>query len=599
MKKTNQKSRTFAVTKYACVLSLLGATSCIGKLGDAVGDGPGDGPVVTSSGDLKCDPTLVPDALPLRRLSKVQYQNTVRDLVALAVPSNAEAVIGAIEPRFDGYPDDLAKGPDDHFAAFHRLDQTIHQEHVDAAYAIGVEIGTLLTSPDNIDAVIGSCATDADAGNDDDCLDELIERFAPLALRRPLEDDDVSFYRQVAGDAPFEAADYGDVIGQFFSAPYFFYMVEHGTDEAAELPDVYRLGSYELASRLSYHFWQTMPDEALFAAAASGELLTPEGYEAQVQRLYADPRTGQSIQTFYEEWLHRGDLDELDSRLGTPVFDAFADGFVPGPDLRERMLAELGDLGRYYSHDVEGTFEDLFTSRRSFARTEDLASLYGVAPWTSGEPPELPDAARVGLLTRAGLLATGSANTRPIMKGVFIRKAILCDQIPPPPANANAVPPDLSPDLTTREVVEQLTEQEGTTCAGCHTSRINHLGYATEDFDALGRHRTVQKLYHLETGALLGDKPIDTFSIPQVVPGDMAESTGAADLSQQIVESGLAHSCFARVYFRYTFGREEDLDKDGCSLVPLREKLVEGSSLSEVLRQIALLPSFQERAYEL
>lgn len=585
-------------TRCLCALAsmALTLTACVGRLGDSGAAGDDDDPVVTTSGDLQCDPSLVPEALPLRRLSKVQYQNTLHDLVRALLPANEAAVMAVLEPMFETYPDDQPSGPDDHFAAFRRLDQTLHQEHVDAAYAIGGALAAELTSPTNLTTVVGPCASDADAGNDDACLDDLIERVAPLALRRPITPEDVAFYREVAEAPPFEPADYADVVAQLFSAPHFFYMVEHGTD-AAELPDVFRLSGYELASRLSYHFWQTMPDAELFAAAESGDLQTPEGYRAQVDRLYADPRTAESIRTFYEEWLHRFDLDELDSRVGTPVFDAFAGDFVPGPDLRERMFAELGDMGLHYSVTTAGTFEDLFTSPLSFAKTDDLAALYGVPVWSGGEPPAFPTDDRVGLLTRAALLATGSANTRPIMKGVFLRKAVLCEAIPPPPANAMANPPELSPDSTTREIVEQLTEQPDTACAGCHTTRINHLGYATENFDALGRHRTVQKLFDPETGAELGDKPVDTVSTPQIELGDMTESTGPADLSRLIFDSGLAHSCFVRVYFRYTFGRAEDVERDGCTLVPLREQLAEGSSLADVLKQIALLDNFQERAF--
>src|SRR5690606_9357832 len=182
------------------------------------------------------------------------------------------------------------------------------------------------------------------------------------------------------------------------------------------------------------------------------------------------------LSSFFGEWLENTTLDELDSRLGTPVFDAFRGDFVPGPDLREDMLREVTDAAVHAALDDGGTWEDLLLDRRSFARTGELAAIYGVPRWSPGEdPPAIDDPARVGLITRAAFVATGSASTRPIMKGVFLRKALLCDPIDPPPAEAAANPPELSEDLTTRQVVEELT---GTgSCSGCHTVMINPLGF--------------------------------------------------------------------------------------------------------------------------
>jgi hypothetical protein len=184
------------------------------------------------------------------------------------------------------------------------------------------------------------------------------------------------------------------------------------------------------------------------------------------------------------------------------------------------------------------------------------------------------------------------------MKGVYLRKALLCDEIPPPPANAANKKPELSPTASTREVVEQLTEQPGTQCAGCHATRINPLGFATENFDALGRVRSSQTLYDPDTGAVVGDAPIDTTSVPRVKDGDETPSSGAADLSRLMLESGKPHACFVRQYFRFTFGRAEALDTDGCSLAEMHKGVLEGQSLREVLRNVALTDAFKTRSFD-
>jgi hypothetical protein len=242
----------------------------------------------------------------------------------------------------------------------------------------------------------------------------------------------------------------------------------------------------------------------------------------------------------------------------------------------------------HYTWDEPAGIAALLTSERSFARTTDLAEIYGVAPWDgAGEPPLLPPGERPGLLTRAAFLATGSASTRPIKKGVVVRRRLLCDELPPPPANVNAMPPALRDDMTTRQVVEQLTEQPGTACAGCHSALINPLGFAFEGFDGLGRARS------LENGM-----PIDTRSVPRVVPSDETVSTGPADLIQLMLDSGKLEACLARQYARFTLGRMEDVSRDAALIERLRARLVETARLRDMLREVALAPELRERSFD-
>jgi hypothetical protein len=183
------------------------------------------------------------------------------------------------------------------------------------------------------------------------------------------------------------------------------------------------------------------------------------------------------------------------------------------------------------------------------------------------------------------------------MKGVFLRKNVLCDDIPPPPAGANANPPELREDMTTREVVEEITEMPGTVCAGCHATVINPLGFASESFDALGRHRTEQVLFDAD-GNAVGRKPIDTNVVPQVLDGDETPASGPLELMTLVAASGKAEACLARNYFRFTFARWEDLAKDGCALERLRARLADGGTFRDLLRETVLSTAFRERAFE-
>ncbi|MBV1858790.1 MAG: DUF1592 domain-containing protein [Nannocystaceae bacterium] len=566
--------------------------------GDTEGDGSSGGSAESGEA-FGCDDSVWSDSLSMRRLSRVQYRNTVESLVTWAAGAGAPDVLGAVTPMFDRVPEDVPQSVHGPRGGFRRLDQDVHQAHIDASYDVALAAATRLTE-DHLESLAGACAVDGDPSNDNACVDDFIRRFGDRALRRPLTDEERDFYRDVYdADGLTQGADpeaFADVVVVMMTAPSFLYLLEHGEGELGDAAGVYRLSPYELAQRLSYQFWQAPPDEVLLAAAASGELSTDEGYEAQVDRVLADPRSESAVREFFDEWLWLEELSPIDARVGTPVFDAFLDGFEVTPETTQNMVDEVLDAAAYYAS-VGGTFEEFFLSDRSFATTADLAEIYGVPIWEGGDPPMFPQAARGSLLGRAAFVATGSPNTRPIMKGVRVREAMLCDQLQPPPDNAAGNPPDLSPESTTREVVEMLTEQAGTSCAGCHLTQINPLGYVTESFDALGRFRSHQVLFDGE-GNVTGMREVDTTSTPLLTPGDDRQASSAADLGAMMLDTERVQACFARNYVRWTFGRAEDDVADSCMLQDTTDALLEGASLQDVLRGIALRDEFKTRKIE-
>ncbi len=574
------------------------AGGCVGDIGDDGQAGQG-GNIVGQTSQFQCDPSRIAPELPLRRLSRTQYQNTVRDLIASVAPNDVEAIYAEVAARVEDLPSDLRKGPDDHYGALRRLDQAIYQGTVNAAYEVGVQLGAALTEDSaRLELLAGSCATDADASNDDACVDAFLRSFGARALRRPLDDADVAFYREVVGTNGVEPADYADMVTMLLSAPHFLYLVEHGQDGGDESAPI-ALTAYELASRLSFHFWQTMPDAELFAAAESGALLDEAEFERQVERLYRDPRTEQALGEFFADWLDPYHLQDLDAAVGTPAFDALRGDFTPTAELRGNMVGEMVDMMRYYAHGVEdGTFEDLYTTDRVFARTDDVATLYGVPVWAGGEPPAAPQPERQGLMTRAALTAAGVSTTHPVMKGVFVRKALLCDEVGAPPADAMAVANELEGELfTSREKAEAITSLRSD-CAACHVNVINPLGFVTENYDGLGRFRSEEPIFDTVTGDVITTKPVDTSAVVRVESDDERVAAGAPDASRYMLESEKPQACFAREYFRFTFAREEDDALDGCTLVELHESLLAGEPLGNVLRNVALRPEFRRRRFE-
>lgn len=549
--------------------------------------------------EFSCDTGLTTNSPGMRRLTRRQYENTLVDLIAARLGEDAATSIRSeLSPTIALLPEDQrAILPQDLHGSFRRLDQTVQQSHVDYWYEVGVLAGQILAREEYLGALVGECATDGDATNDAACLTDFIRTFGRLALRRPLTDEEVTHYESFyAPSTGIDPLGFADVIGGLLNAPQFLYIVEHGSLEVGEQANTFELDPFELAVRLSYHFWGTMPDGRLFELAESGELLDEETFQAEVERLFGDARTRETMREFFREWMKVEDLPALDGNNGAAIFQSFAGDDLPTPELRAAMMDEVVDLLDYFTWEQPGGLEQIFMTDYSFARTEELAAIYGIQAWDgSSEPPQVgPE--RPGLLTRAAFLSTGTANTRPIMKGLFIRRNILCDSIPPPPENAMATPPELSPEFSTRQVVEELTEGEGTGCASCHANYINPLGFATEGFDSLGRIRSAQQLF-AEDGSPLGTAALDTTSIPQIIPGDMTPSDGPEDLMTMIVDSGKPTACAVRHYFRFAFGRWEGVVSDGCALEQMRLALEETGSLAGMLRSVALTDAFRRRTF--
>ncbi len=591
------------------------ATGCQGDLKGG-GLGPGGltptggasgqaGAAGASSGEITsfaCDAAARPPVASLRRLTMSQYRNTLADFVAFATgsPSEAASVLSEIDAPLDRLPSDRREPTsEDLHGSYRRLDQSLQQLHVDGYYDLGVAAGAALTKPARLGSVVGACATDQDASNDATCLSEFVARLGARALRRPLEPDEVTFYESVYGaDKAANPAAYADVIGVLLNAPQMVYFVEHGSSEVAGKPGIYALSGYELASRLSYQLWQSAPDAELLAHAADSSLLDAQQYRAQVERLLGDARARSALDEFFGDWAKVEELPALDAKNMDPVFKAFAGSQLPSPSLRQDMIDDVVGLLGYYTWQKPSGIATLFQTESSFARSAELAGLYGVTAWDgTAEPPLFPTGQRPGLLTRALFLATGSPNTRPIMKGLFIRKHILCDTIPPPPPGANAKPPELEPGMTTRETVEELTQMQGTVCAGCHTTLLNPLGFATENFDALGRYRSEQQFFDAQ-GNPAGSKPVDTSGVPHIMASSEASAAGPSELMQQIAASGKVEACLSRNFFRYTFARWEDLGTDGCALESMRKSLEGGGGVVDLVMAATLDGTFKERAFE-
>jgi hypothetical protein len=525
------------------------------------------------------------------KLSTVQYRNTVRDLLT-AVGA------GAALPSVAG---PLASVPDDSLGAgFRGLDNRTALEHVQGYFDVGVALGDAVAKdPALLAAVAGSCAGSATLS--DSCVVSFLDRFVSLAYRRALTDADRAEYQSLNDGQRTPAQAVRAMLIVALSSPHMVNHLEIDGVPIGGAPDVLHLTAYEIASRLSYTFWQTLPDAQLFAAAKDGSLATDAGFAAQLARVFADPRTHQTLWQFWNEWLQFEKFTGFESTR--PGFQALASGESigqPGHDYYGDMVKEIQDLTQLFTFERSSTLADLLTTNLSVTQSKDLAHLYGVAPWSgTGAFPTLPAGTRAGLFQRAALLVSNLEQTNPFHRGALVRRQFLCDVLPQPDPNAlppgSLDPPPFDSSQTTRQRFQAKIAGNGL-CQGCHTS-FAPIGYVLESFDALGRYRTTETVFDEKTGAKLAELAIDSAADAHLSADDTTPTANAAELNQKLVASQKVEACFAQKYFQYAARRDPtDGTLDGCVISDLTAGLKDPQlGIAGTFRRLAQYSSFFQR----
>jgi hypothetical protein len=311
----------------------------------------------------------------------------------------------------------------------------------------------------------------------------MFEQFMPRAWRRPIKAEEVEpvvalVKQELDAGLKYEEAIRAGVIA-VLTSPKFLYLVEPADDKPRDLND------YELASRLSYFLWSSMPDRTLFELAAKGGLNSPEVLEAQVDRMLADKKSQALVDGFAAQWLRTGEYRN----------------FTPDPRLYQNYDAKLGAamVQETLEFFKEVLHRDLsavnFLDSDWTIANDRLAKFYGLEG-VKGEqfrrvslPRELH---RGGLLGHAGVMLRGSDGTRtkPVTRGVYVREVLFNDPPDPPPPNVGEIEPNIQgKNLTVRDRL--LQHQQIESCASCHRT-IDPYGLALENFDAVGAWRTEQ-----------------------------------------------------------------------------------------------------------
>jgi len=525
---------------------------------------------------------------PPRRLTRRQLVNVLSDnLVQLTGEAEMAAGIEALVTDTTQFPPDVLRNPDSaRHTGYERLDGTLNTRQLGALKKVAETLAARVTAdPARVTRLLGACGSDADA-----CMAGFARKAGRIFFRQPVSDADVDVWRRAAGGAMTPAA-MTKVLASMMVSPRLSLVVERGQSVAADAGGCVPLNAHELATRLSLHFWDTAPDAALAAAADDASLLTPAVLQTQVRRLVNDARAEAPMRRFFDQWFRLQELVAMDGKVGNARFDAFAAGYRPLATTRDAAINEVLDMVSWLAA-RDGSLQQVLTDRHAFARTADIATLYGTPVWDgTSTPPLFTETARVGLLTRIGILANGASDTTlPIQRGIRVLSALTCQALPPPAMDQSNSRADLTGVLTTRQRTERVTQMAGTSCVNCHLATINPWGFVFERFDALGRVRTTE-IVRDDVGASRGEKPLDTAAVAQLSGVPARAIATAAEAQQLVLDSGHFERCFAKNYVRYTFGRN-DSAYDADLIDALRREAAAGTNLKSLLAGVALRREF-------
>ncbi len=538
--------------KVALLSGAILTAACYGFT-DSPGDGPGTG--VSS---LCVDGVHSVGPAPVRRMTQSEYDNTVRDL------------LGDTSHPARGFPPDQIVGVFANNAATLTVPPLLALSYAQAAEAL---TATALKTPTKV------LPCDPTKG-DDTCAKGFITTFGKKAYRRPLtQAESDALFAVFTTNKTGTGATFLDGIGAVMetilqSAP-FLYRAEYGDATKREANAVVPLSSWEMASRLSYFLWGSMPDDALFAAAEKGELATKEQLATQAKRMLADPKAHDAVHEFYEELMGIHGLDSANK--DSALFPEMT------PAMRVSMEAETDAFVDWVMWGSDHRVSTLLTAPVGFVDA-NTAKIYGVpAPTGTGmQRIDVDPAKRSGILTQPSVMATlGKPDqSSPVLRGRFVREHFFCQPVNPPPADVNNTPPPVTPNTTTRERMEQHVKDPK--CASCH-SQMDPIGFGLENYDTIGRFRDTE-----------GGKPVDASGklVNTDVDGDF---NGGVALAKKLAESKVVLSCMATQWFRYGIGRA-DAKEDSCSVAQANATLTTtGGDLMELLVALVQTDTFRFR----
>jgi hypothetical protein len=521
---------------------------------DATGDGSGGD---DSGGDsVGACGELAPPRVGLQRLTRAEYNRTVRDL------------FGVTTNPADVFPPDSATAGFDNNAASLTVSPQLAGQLLAAAETVAAEAMA------NGGPQILVCAP----AQDDACARQTLAALALRVYRRPATPDELDDlmalvdFATAEGDG-FDAGIEYALQAMLMAPQFLFRSVPPDSMHLLDAGEVRPLDDYALAARLSYFVWGSTPDAALLGRAGEGTLTDPVVLRAEFDRMLADPKSAAIYEGFVLQWLQLG-------KLGTAAPD-------PGtfPEFDEALRAEMLEEARLFFEGIrarDGSVLEILTGTQTYANA-DLAAIYGVSgvSGTALQPIETDPTQRAGILTMPAVLTMNSGPTDPniVRRGVWLAEAILCAEPPPPPAG---VPPAPAPTPGETERERLARHREDPSCASCH-NLIDPLGFAFDNYDALGHWRDTAD------GA-----PVD--NLGQLPDG--TEFNGVVALSALLAEGQQYPSCVTEKLMTYALGRTMAAE-DECVVSSIgADHVTVDSKLSDLLWAVVTSDAFGSERIE-
>ena len=531
----------------------------------AGGSGQGSGGTTSIAGGPVIEANIDPGRVPIHRLNNTEYNNTVRDLLGTSAQP-ASSFLAEEGLNFDNTASALG------------MTSAQYEAYFKAAADLMTEAGK---TPAELSRFLTCTPTKAA----DPCARQIVEAFGAKVYRRPLETAEVDRAMKVFDGAMERMLSGTDAmlltLRAMLSAANFLYRVEYDPNPASVTPHV--VSGYELASRLSYLTWSSMPDDALFAKAKDNSLLTNATLEAELTRLLADPKANAFIESFAGQWL---DIRKLVTHSVTPqVFSTYT------PALSDAMLQE-GYLWFQEFVNQDRPLSDWFTADFNYVN-DSLAQHYGM-PAAGGSALKrvaVTTDQRKGFFGLASFLTHTSfpSRTSPTLRGAWVLSELLCSPPPPPPNDIPKLDESATPDEMAEapgtENVKQRLERHRTeaACAACHRI-LDPIGLGLERFDGIGRYRE----------AYGNGDAID----PAGMLPDGTAFAGTDQLGELIGKDPRFATCVASKLYTYALGREVET-YDAALLTKLQaDWTTRGLTIRNLMKEVVLSNAFRFRRGE-
>jgi Protein of unknown function (DUF1592)/Protein of unknown function (DUF1588)/Protein of unknown function (DUF1595)/Protein of unknown function (DUF1587)/Protein of unknown function (DUF1585) len=535
-----------------------GGSSATGAGGSpATGASGSGGPIGTGGAAVPGDPNAA-GVMPLRRLTNREYNNTVHDLLGdTTLPANQ-------------FPSDRDKT-----FAFRRAGDLAVQDAT--LLRTAAEVLATAAVPKAVSGMLLPCDP---ATGEDACARLFIAKFGLRAFRRPVTAAEttrlMTLYTSGRTTQKLAFADtIGLLIEGILQSPQFLYHWEAApTETTIKEGAVLRLSGYQVASRLSYFVWGSMPDDMLLTAAGAGQLDTLAGVQTAARRLLMDPKAKETVSTFFADWMELDGLkDRVKDTKAYPEYNA---------TLQAAMLDETSNFVENVAFGGDGRLATLLGAPYSYVN-QALGGVYGATvAGTAMQRTDLNPAQRAGFLTQASFLAlTGAADgSNPVRRGKAVYTKLLCRSLPPPPAVVPA-PKPASAGGTTRQ---RFVEHDQQACAkGCHTA-MDPIGFAFENYDGIGKYRTMDNGMPVDaTGSLTLDGMNQTFN----------DAVGLVGL---LAKSAEVRACFADEWGRFALVRD-DTPADLASFQSIAGAFgTDTATVQDLMVAVATMRSFRYRS---